>query len=204
MFARNGGVMRRTSITIAQRCTLLSALVPEDSVKPVPSALEPDGFEPAGPAGLEPLDSAVLEPAGPEPAGPVPLGPRASGLLEPAGFGALVAGPDSGLEPDDVDGFVLAGPFSRVDPALGVLLLTPAGPVSRLLDVAGDALEPAGPVSRIAGPALPGVVPAGPVSRVGVLGLLTAVPAGPLSAVACGVLGFEPAKPESWVAIGAV
>jgi hypothetical protein len=192
MFARNGGVMRRTSITIAQRCTLLSALVPEDSDKPVPSALEPDGFVPVGPAVLEPLDSAVLEPAG-----PVPLGPRASGLLKPAGFGALVAGPDSGLEPADVDGFVLAGPLSRVDPALGVLPLTPAGPVSRLLEGVGDALEPAGPDSRVDGPAFPGVVPAGPVSRIGVLGFRGVVPASPLSDVACGVLGFEPAKPVS-------
>jgi hypothetical protein len=94
MFARNGGVMRRTSITIAQRWTFASALVPDDPDKPVPSALEPDGLVPAGPdmapSGLEPLDSGVLELAG-----PVALGPCVSGLLEPVGFGALVAGPDS-------------------------------------------------------------------------------------------------------------
>jgi hypothetical protein len=197
MFARNGGVMRRTSITIAQRCTLLSALVPEDSDKPVPSALEPDGFVPAGPAGLEPLDSAALEPAG-----PAALGLRTSGLLEPVGFGALVAGPDSGLELDAVDGFALAGPLSRVEPALGVLPLTPAGPVSRLLEVVGEALEPTGPVSRVEVAVFPGAVPAGPVSRVGVLGLRGVVPANPLSAVDCGVFDFEPAKPESLVAIG--
>jgi hypothetical protein len=94
MLERNGGVIRRTSITIAQRCTLPSALEPDVAVKPVPSALEPAGFVSAGPdmapSGLEPLDSGVLEPAG-----PAALGPRASGLIEPVGFGALVAGPDS-------------------------------------------------------------------------------------------------------------
>jgi hypothetical protein len=78
------------------------------------------------------------------------------------------------------------------------------GPVSRLLEVVGAVLEPAGPVSRVEAPALPALVPAGPVSRVGVLGLLVVVAANPLSAVACGVLGFEPAKPESLVATGVV
>ena len=118
MFARNGGVMRRTSITIAQRRTLPSALVPEDSDNPVPSALEPDGFAPAIP-----------------PAGPAVLGPRVSGTLGPAGLGALVAGPDSRLEPEVMAGFVAAGPLSRADPGFG-FSPAPASPTSRLLEPA--------------------------------------------------------------------
>jgi hypothetical protein len=60
----------------------------------------------------------------------------------------------------------VAGPLSRVDPALGVFSAL-TGPVSRLLEVA---FEPE---------------PAGPVSRVGVVGFPVVMPAGPLSAVAC-------------------